>query len=186
MITNHLTLILGLSLFVAIHMVPLTNTRARLVGKLGAGGYKGVFSVVALVGLILIILGFRSAETQLWWAPIDNGRAIAMWLMPLALILNMASGIPCNIAQLVRHPMLAAVILWGVIHLLVNGDSASTLIFASFVIYSIANIIWTRKSSPIEGEFSLTQDFKVVVLGLAVYGLLVYFHEYYTGVMLVA
>lgn len=57
-------LILGVALFTLIHLLPDATERLKsdLKTRLGAGGYKGVFTVLTLSTFILIILGWRSAQ----------------------------------------------------------------------------------------------------------------------------
>lgn len=52
-------LVIGLAVFLGSHVfVSLRDQRANLVKKLGEGSYKGLFSLVSLLGLGLIIYGF--------------------------------------------------------------------------------------------------------------------------------
>jgi uncharacterized membrane protein len=50
-------LVAGLLLFTVVHLVPAASpaTRAQLVEKFGTGPYRGLFSVVILVALVLIV-----------------------------------------------------------------------------------------------------------------------------------
>src|SRR3954468_9149325 len=77
-------LIVGLILFLGIHtLTTLRESRAALVGRLGEGPYKGLYSVVSAVGLVLIVWGFAryrdTAYLQLWTPP--------AWLHPVVLVL---------------------------------------------------------------------------------------------------
>ena len=52
-------LIIGLVLFIGSHVfTTLRETREGAIAKLGAGGYKGLYSLVALAGVALIVIGF--------------------------------------------------------------------------------------------------------------------------------
>ena len=66
-------LILGLVLFLGIHtLTTMRVTRAAMVGRLGEGPYKGLYSVVSAIGLVLIVWGFgryRSAGYIQVWDP---------------------------------------------------------------------------------------------------------------------
>jgi len=63
-------LILGIVVFIAIHLVPANPPlRTRLIEQWGEKKYKGVFSLVALVGLILIIVGKAYAPFHHLWQP---------------------------------------------------------------------------------------------------------------------
>ena len=53
-------LIAGLVIFLSIHtLTTLRETRAGLIGRLGENGYKGLYSLTAGVGLVLIYLLVR-------------------------------------------------------------------------------------------------------------------------------
>jgi uncharacterized membrane protein len=52
-------LIGGLALFIAVHLVPTRpSLRAELVGRLGLGIYRGLFSLASIAGLVMIVLGY--------------------------------------------------------------------------------------------------------------------------------
>lgn len=138
-----LLLIAGLVLFFLAHLVPTRDEfRRRMVDQLGDGGYKVVFSIVSLMGLALVVMGFGSLQTgahpnpQLWMPPIWT-RHLAFALMLPAFVLLVAAYVPSRIRTAVRHPMLAAIKLWAFSHLLANGDLASVLLFGSFLAYAV-------------------------------------------------
>ena len=57
-------LVLGLVLFLGIHLLPvLTGVRNALFARMGEKGYKGMFSIVSALGLILIVIGYARAPS---------------------------------------------------------------------------------------------------------------------------
>ena len=45
-------LIVGLALFIAVHLIPsVVPLRTGLIARVGAGAYRGLFSLVAVAGL---------------------------------------------------------------------------------------------------------------------------------------
>ena len=53
--------ILGLVIFLGAHVfVTMRDRRAALVAKIGEWPYRGLFSLVAIVGIVLIAYGFAS------------------------------------------------------------------------------------------------------------------------------
>jgi uncharacterized membrane protein len=52
------------------------------------------------------------------------------------MILLVAAYVPSRIRSATRHPMLIAIKLWAVSHLLANGDLASVMLFGSFLIFA--------------------------------------------------
>src|SRR5215470_5908949 len=84
-------LILGLVLFLCIHIFTTLRTpRAAVIGRLGEGPYKGLYSLVAAVGLVLMIWGFgryRSAGyIQIWNPPFAVFHPIALVLLWFAFV----------------------------------------------------------------------------------------------------
>ncbi|MBM3650967.1 MAG: NnrU family protein, partial [Alphaproteobacteria bacterium] len=58
-------LILGLALFLGIHLLTtLRETRAAVIGRIGEGAYKGLYSLIAAIGLALIVWGFGRYRTE--------------------------------------------------------------------------------------------------------------------------
>jgi uncharacterized membrane protein len=179
-------LILGVALFFFIHLIPSTSIRAALIGRMGEGPFKGLFSLAAFTGLGLIIYGLGQAEFTPLWAPPVWGRTLLIAIMPVVAILLVAAEMPNNIKGMVRHPMLLGVFLWGAGHLIANGDLASTILFASFAVFSVFNIVSVnaRGSYEAPAAVSKVKDLLTVMLGLVIYGALFYFHGAFTGMPL--
>lgn len=180
-------LIAGIIVFFAVHLLPSTTARGALVTRLGENGYKGLFSLGAFAGLLLIIFGFRAAEFTPLWAPLPAGRGLAMSLMPIAAILVIASNMPNNLKRFVRHPMLIGIALWGSLHLAANGDLASTIIFASFLGFSILNIALVEAGGRYKAPepVSYLWDLGTVVAGIALFLALFFLHPHIAGVPIV-
>ena len=49
-------LILGIAIFFSIHLVPIFPLKNILINRFGENKYKGLFSLIALVGLLIIIM----------------------------------------------------------------------------------------------------------------------------------
>src|SRR5215471_19061131 len=144
-------LILGLVLFLGIHVfTTLRAPRAALIGRIGEGPYKGLYSLVAAVGLVLMIWGFsryRSAGyIQVWNPPFAIFHPIALvllWFAFVALVSTYAP--PSRIKSLLRHPMLVAVKVWALSHLLVNGDLGSILLFGALLAWAVYDRIAVQR-----------------------------------------
>lgn len=170
-------LVLGLLIFFLVHLVPTqTDLRRGLVERLGVNGYKAAFSVVALIGLVLIVVGFGKMQVmpgknpELWTPPVWT-RHLAFLLMLPAFVLLVAAYVPSRIRTAVKHPMLAAIKLWAVAHLLANGDLASLLLFGSFLGFAVYDRISVKHRgilpAPAPGGF--LNDAFVVAAGVALY-----------------
>ena len=72
-------LILGVALFALVHLLPGANPRLKsdLKNRLGDGGYKGLFTLLALSSFGLIILGWRSAQPQYVYLPVAELKPLA-------------------------------------------------------------------------------------------------------------
>jgi uncharacterized membrane protein len=179
-------LIVGVTLFFGIHLLPSLSIKVKLVERVGENSYKLIFSVVSLTGLGLIIYGFKLSEFVSLWDPLPWGRSATYWVMPIAIVLICAADVPNNIKRVVRHPMLIALTLWGATHLAANGDLASTILFASFAIYSVLDITLVEFGGRFKAAEAVSAgwDVGVVAFGLTLTGGLFYFHEYFAGVPL--
>ncbi|MDD3935394.1 NnrU family protein [Rhodoferax sp.] len=145
-----LYLILGLLLFLGTHSVRLladgwrTRTRARL----GALRWRGLYSLLSLLGFVLIVWGFgqaRQAPVQLW-SPPPGLRHLAMLLALLSFVLLAAAYVPGNrIKARLHHPMTAAVILWALAHLLTNGSLAHGVLFGTFLVWALLVFMAARQ-----------------------------------------
>jgi uncharacterized membrane protein len=137
-------LIAGLVIFLGGHIVTrLQGVRAGLVATFGEGVYRGLYSLVALMGLALIVHGFgayRAAGAIPVWTPPKGMSHLSILLMWPAFILLAATYLPGEIRRRAKHPMLAAIKIWALAHLLANGDLGSILLFASFLVWAI----WAR------------------------------------------
>jgi uncharacterized membrane protein len=116
--------------------------RNSLALRLGANRYRALFSLVSAIGLVLIIAGYwmRPERAQLF-APSDTARALAPWLVGAAFVLFAAANMPAHLRRALRHPMLVGLMLWSGVHLLANGDLAGTILFGSFLAYSIVDLV---------------------------------------------
>ncbi len=135
-------LIAGLALFFGIHLVPTVPAlRARWVARAGEDGYKRAFSLVAALGLVLIVVGYVIAPrgSQLF-LPSPTARAIAPLAMMASFVLLAASHMKAHIRARLRHPMLIGIIIWSTVHLLANGDTKGTLLFGAFLCYSVVDL----------------------------------------------
>ncbi len=146
-------LILGMALFGLSHLVPASpGTRQFLRDRMGPSAYLLAFSAVSLISLILIAKGYGDARTlgrgnpQLWVPPAFM-RHITLALMLPAFILLAAAYTPSRIRTAAKHPMLAAIKIWALAHLLVRGDLASVVLFGGMLAYAVFDRISVKGRS---------------------------------------
>ena len=177
-------LILGIIIFFSIHLVPISPLKKILINRLGENKYKGLYSLIALVGLLIIIYGFGQADFHPVWDPLPYSREITLALMPISMVLLAAANVQTNIKKFIKHPMLIGIFIWSFVHLIANGDLRSIILFASFGIYALIDIIFSKKILMIKDteNFTLTKVIIVVIIGLVAYTIIVHFHQYIAGV----
>ncbi len=135
-------LILGLILFLGTHSMRVfgEGPRAALQQRVGAGGYKAVYALLSLAGLVLIVLGYGAARENpqiLWIAPVWT-RHLAALLTLLAFVLLAAAYVPGNaIKARLHHPMVLGVKVWALSHLIANGMLADLLLFGGFLAWAV-------------------------------------------------
>jgi uncharacterized membrane protein len=142
-------LALGLVLFLGLHSVRIfaEGWRAGMISRLGANGWKGLYSLGSLAGFGLIVIGFGRAGPQepLWQAPAFVPHITALLVLP-AFILIAAAYVPANhFKAKIGHPMLAGTKIWAFAHLLVNSQPRDLLLFGAFLVWAIADFAASRR-----------------------------------------
>jgi uncharacterized membrane protein len=152
-----LDLIAASAYFLLIHFgVSGTRVRDALIARLGAGPYRGAFSLASLVGLVWMIYAYRHAQTVVLWGLLPGLRPVAYVLVFIAFLFGViglatpsptAVGMEATLAQgpeiargmvrITRHPFLWGVALWALVHLIVNGDLASLMLFGSLFVLAL-------------------------------------------------
>lgn len=135
-------LVLGLLLFLGVHSVRIVadGWRTRCIARLGAGGWKGLYSLLSLLGLALIVWGWALARRQpvVWWVPPAGLRHLNALFTLAAFVLLAAAYVPGNLVKArLRHPMVLGVALWALGHLLASGSGAGLLLFGAFLLWAL-------------------------------------------------
>jgi uncharacterized membrane protein len=183
--------ILGLVIFLGAHVfVTMRDRRAVLVAKLGEWPYRGLFSLVSILGIVLIAYGFasyRAAGFIVVWNPPAWTRHIVVALMWPASIMVAAAYIPGNIKRVLKHPLLVAVKTWAFAHLCANGDLGGMILFGAVLAWAVYDRITLKHRSdpgappiPLGGA---KNDLIAVVVGTIIYLALGFvFHPIVIGV----
>jgi uncharacterized membrane protein len=172
-------LIIGLVVFLGVHSIALAapGFRSRAVARMGEGAWKGLYSLIAAVGLVLIVYGFHLARQApvLLYSPPGWLRYVTFLLMLPVFPLLIAAYLPGRIKTATKHPLLNAVKFWALAHLLANGMLADLLLFGGFLLWagldrmSLKRRVQVVPSAP-AGRFN---DLIAVVVGLALYVLFI-------------
>jgi len=150
-------LIAGLILFLGVHSVRILaeGWRSAQIARLGLGVYKGIYSVVSAVGLVLIVVGYgqaRGAPVPLWDPPLWS-RHVSALLVLFAFVLLAAAYVPRNrIKATVGHPMILGVKIWAAGHLLANGTLADLLLFGGFLLWAVFDFRAARARDRVHGR----------------------------------
>ena len=181
-------LLSGLGLFFGVHAIPMfPSFKASLQSRLGAMRFKGIYSLIALSGFALILLGMSRAEFQPVFTPPAWSVLLAGLAMPVSFCLLVAAYVPNNFRRVIRNPMLSGVLVWALAHLLANGDLASILLFGSFGLYAVVDIIAVNRRSLAETppRQHLARDILVIAIGFLAFWVVRYFHADLFGVPVV-
>ena len=184
-------LILGIILFIGVHMIRVVvpGFRQAMIAKLGRGGWGGLHSVMSIGSLAVLVWGYAAAPIVNLWFPPMGMNHLTVTLMLFASICLGAGLLPAgHIAMKTKHPVVLAVKIWALAHLLSNGDLRSVLLFVAFLAWGVVlRINYKRRLRA--GEItpqafvSTRFDAYAVVGGIALWALITFWlHEILIGV----
>ncbi|EPE97959.1 NnrU family protein [Rhizobium grahamii] len=190
-------LIAGIIIFLGLHLIRVIapDLRQSMIDRLGENGWKGVYSVLSILSLILLIYGFGQARqvTGVLYTPPVWMAHIAVTLMLIALICLVASLLPAGrIAVKTKHPMVLSVKIWAFAHLLANGETSSVLLFGAFLAWGVILRIALKRRERAGGLtlrpfVSGKYDLYAAIIGVVVWALITFkLHELLIGVAPIA
>ena len=179
-------LALGVLLWSVVHFFPAVaaGLKKSLVNRIGEYPYKGIFTLFTVLSLYLIVSGWQStAAVEIYAIPDWGGHAAAV-LTLFAFILFFAPYPPNNFKRIIRHPQLIGTALWGLGHLLSNGDSRSVVLFGGMTAWAIVEIVlinrrdgdWTKPA-----RVSLLKDFSLILFSILVFTVVLFTHHMVFG-----
>jgi uncharacterized membrane protein len=150
------SLLLAAAFFVGIHLfISGTRLRDALVSRFGEQAFRGLFSLLSVVGIVWLCRAYAHAPHLALWGT-------AAWLRPLALLVMLAASLfvaiglttpsptavggetrldqaePAQgILRVTRHPFLWGVALWAAMHFALNGDRASAVLFGALLLLAL-------------------------------------------------
>ncbi|MEO1292202.1 MAG: NnrU family protein [Pseudomonadota bacterium] len=178
-------LIAGMVVFMLPHLAPrLLNARDALIARLGEGGYKIAYSVVSLIGLVMIVYGYKQAPVIPIYEPLENRLAIAHAVMPFAFVLFAGGHMKSNLKRWVRHPMSWGALLWSVTHLANRGDVASLILFGGFAVFAVLSMVLISAQTVREmpAPRAPVKDVILIGAGLVAYAVALVLHGVVGGV----
>lgn len=192
-----LFLILCLLIFFATHSIRLIapGFRSRMIARMGEGSWKGVYAVVSILTILLVAYAFGEARQEtgmLYYSPVWTSH-IALTLMLFAMICLVASVLPAgHIAAKTKHPLVLALKIWALAHLLANGETSSVILFVAFLAWGVVmRIVLKRRARAGENVVrpfvSSRYDIMAVVLGVVLWAAFIWkLHEWLIGVQPIA
>ena len=185
-------MILGLIIFLGIHSLSIfaPDWRDHQRNRLGILPWKGLYAVVAIIGLALAIWGFgqmRQNPIWVWHPPLGLQHAVSLFMLP-AFVFLVAAYFPKNhIRARLGHPLLLATKLWAFSHLLVNGRLGDMVFFGAFLVWAIALFAVLRRrdraTGKMPGPTAAWATTATVILGLLFwYVFAMHLHVLVTGV----
>ena len=150
-------LIAAVLFFLGIHFgISGTRLRDRLVQLVGEKPYRGLFALASIVGLVWLIRAYSRAPYIELWGQLRALQPLAAPLVLVAVALvvigittpnptavggdaQLKRGIQARgITRITRHPFLWGTAIWATVHFIINGDVASSLVFGSFLLLTLA------------------------------------------------
>jgi len=153
---SHLPLAGALALFVGSHWLLSHPLRRAALRALGRNGFQIVYSVIALASLLLVVFTYKQAPAgpTLWdgtaalpWLATSLLTVLAMALLLGSFVRNPALGprtmnglsamMPHGVFRVTRHPMLFAIAIWAVSHLLVAPSLRALLLCGAMALMAV-------------------------------------------------
>jgi|TARA_B110000902_G_scaffold266976_1_gene357279 uncharacterized membrane protein len=177
-------LVIGMVLFFGTHLIPnIAGIKAGLVSNFGEKLYLLAYTVLSLIGITLMFMGRSRADFELLWMAPGWLQIVTMIIMFASLYCLLAMFMQTNLKKWLHHPMLTFMLLFGVGHMVSNGDVAALLFFGSLAIFSLFKIIRLSKRKPAAGfpAISIGKDFIILATTFVVYIGVIYIHPYLAG-----
>lgn len=185
-------LYLGLVLFGAPHFLSALAPGARdsLKQRLGEKPFRLAYSALALVGIILMALGYiahRHMPADLLYQPYYGARHLAFLVILAGFILIANNGSRSHLRLWLGHPFSLGVILWSAAHLLLNGEKAVVLIFSAILLIAVLDVALNMARGRMPAfEPTSSHDIRGLVAGTIVFLIFMFgFHPYILGIPVV-
>jgi uncharacterized membrane protein len=159
------------ALYLTHYGISSTRLREGLVARLGEGPYRGLYSLITALIFVWLVFAYRNAPYVELWPAMPWLVVLTHFGMLLAVILlvgGLSTPNPTAIAgeaalerpepatgvlRITRHPVMWAIGLWGIAHVLANGDLAAMLLFGGLAgLALIGTILLDRKYERRAGE----------------------------------
>ncbi|MBG1232145.1 NnrU family protein [Aestuariivirga litoralis] len=178
----------GLLLFALPHLFTslLPATRAKLMASWGTGAYRGTYSLVSTIGVVLMIYAYwvTRGSGEMLYAPDGSMRHATIGLATIGMILISSIHGKSHIKLWLQNPFSIGLAAWATGHLLSVGKTAAVWIWGTILVVALIDIAasMARGKKP-NFEPRWRSDIIAVIVGLILTLLLVtLFHPYVLGV----
>ncbi|MGB8811788.1 MAG: NnrU family protein [Paracoccaceae bacterium] len=137
-------LILGVLIWSGAHLFKRLAPGAR--ANMGDKG-KGLVAVLSLAAVVMMVLGYRAADVVPVYAPLAGMGHLNNTLMLISVYLFGVGGTKGVLYPKMRHPMLWGTVIWAIAHLLVNGDTASMVLFGGIGLWAVLSMALINRDS---------------------------------------
>jgi uncharacterized membrane protein len=170
-VIEHAGLALATTAFVGTHLALSHPLRTRLVQTLGEAAFTGVYSIVAALTLLWVILAYAAIDVSVpfwiaprwwWWT------GSALMLFASILLVGAFAGNPAfphpqpkkrmarpasGVFAITRHPMNWSIILWALVHLSLWWSPRNIIVAAGMLVLALAGSIGQdRKKRAVVGR----------------------------------
>ena len=171
-------LILGLILYSGSHLFKrLLPAKRAAMGNAG----KAVVALASLAGIVLMVIGYRMAPYFEVWSPPRFLIHVNNLLMLIAVFLLGVGTVRGVVRSKLRHPMLGAVKVWALAHVLVNGDLAAIVLFGWMLAWAVLSLILINKAQPVwvrPDAGPMRNDLIYGVVSLLIFAAITYVHTW--------
>ena len=182
-------LVLGLIIFLGLHSTRIfaEGGREKAIARLGEGPWKGIYSLLSVVGFVLIVWGF--AEARYYRArALDAARRGAACHNHLDARVDGAAR--RLFLQAEPYHRLRSITRWcgasplfGLAHLISNGSAADLVLFGAFLVWAAADLVSSyardRRNGVVYPEPKWSATAGAVVIGLAFWAALAFWLHYW-------
>ncbi|MBT8580424.1 NnrU family protein [Polynucleobacter paneuropaeus] len=183
--------LIGLIIFLASHSCRIfaESWRNHMIDRIGEVKWKGLYTIVSLVGFIIMMIGYGQARqnTLVLWQPNALLIYIALALNLVAFIFLAGSSPSNNAIRLkLKHPMILGVKVWALAHLISNGTLVDLILFGSFLLWAVLDFRSARKRPihmPQQAEISTKATMITIASGVILWLVFIFgLHQYLIGV----
>ncbi len=170
--------VVGLALFLGLHSVRIfaDGWRTRVRDRLGPNAWRGLYSLVSIVGFGLLVWGYglaRRESSSLFFPPVWTAHLAGLLMVPVFVLLAAVYVKGTRIKAKIGHPMIAAVKVWALGHLLANGRVVDVILFGSFLAWAVLCFRASRRRDRAAGvkyePGPASRDLVAVVVGVVLW-----------------